>query len=263
MPFVFAGIVPHPTILIPNIGKENTVALEQTRIALEKIEQELYITKPQKIIILTPHEGIFEDAFSVNAHTPLHSHFETFGDMATAYTWNGSPELAANIQHKTRSERIPTRLVSNELLGHGASVPLSFLTLHLKDADILPIGYSNLDTQTHITFGHAIKEVIMESNKRIAVIASGDMAHTLTKNSPAEFHMDGEWFDSEILSLLRDGDISGLQSLNTNRIQNAHECLYKSLLILSGILGNIRCDFRQYAYEAPFGVGYLTGQFHL
>ncbi len=263
MSLVFAGIVPHPAILIPSIGKDDVLKLNSTRIALEKLEQELYIAKPQRIIIITPHEGVFDDAFSVNAHTELHSQFETFGDMMTKHSWQGAPALAAKIQHATNKLQIPTRLVSNEFLGHGASVPLVYLTTHIKDAKILPIGYSNLDPKAHMEFGHAIKEVIMESDQRIAVIASGDMAHTLSEIAPAGFHKDGEWFDTEIMKLLQAGDKKSIQGLDTARIKNADECLYRSLLIICGVLGNMQCDFEQFAYEAPFGVGYLTGQFHI
>ena len=263
MSLVFAGVVPHPTILIPSIGKDNFQKLDATRAALETLEQELYLSKPQQIIIVTPHEGLFEDAFSVNAHTKLQSNFEKFGDMTTKYDWHGAPALAAKIQHATNALRISTRLVSNEFIDHGASVPLVYLTTHVKDAQILPIGYSNLDPKAHMEFGHAIKDVIMESNQRIAVIASGDMAHTLNETSPAGFHKDGEWFDTSIMKLLKEGDTGGVKSLDKERIQNADECLYRSLLILCGLLGNMQCEFEQYAYEAPFGVGYLTGQFHI
>jgi len=263
MSLVFAGVVPHPTILIPTIGKDNFLKLDATRVALEKLEQELYLAKPQRIIIITPHEGIFEDAFSVNATTELHSQFETFGDMNTKYTWTGAPTLAAKIQHKTNEVGMPVRLVSNEYIGHGTSIPLVYLTPHLKEIKILPIGYSNLDAMAHVAFGHTLKEVVMESDQRIAVIASGDLSHALTKKSPGGFHKDGSWFDAEIQARLKNNDTRGIATLDKERVKNADECLYRSLLILCGLLGNMHCTFEQYAYEAPFGVGYLTGQFHI
>ncbi|MBT7928747.1 AmmeMemoRadiSam system protein B [Candidatus Peregrinibacteria bacterium] len=263
MSLVFAAVVPHPTLLIPSIGKDDFMKLDATREALEKLEQDLYLAKPQHILIITPHEGIFEDAFSVNAHTELHSQFETFGDMTTKYSWKGAPTLAAKIQHKANKLDIPTRLVSNEYIGHGASIPLAYLTTHVKDINILPIGYSNLDTKAHTDFGHLIKDVIMESDQRIAVIASGDMSHTLTEKSPSGIHKDGAWFDEEVQKLLQAGDRQELKNIDAARIKNANECLYRSLLILCGLLGNMQCDFEQYAYESPFGVGYLTGQFHI
>ncbi|EKD67619.1 MAG: hypothetical protein ACD_48C00305G0001, partial [uncultured bacterium] len=221
------------------------------------------LAKPHRIIIITPHEGVFEDAFVVNAQTELESRFSKFGDMTTQYTWKGSPDLAAKIQHKAHERKLPTRLVSNEYLGHGASIPLIYLSNHLKDIPILPIGYSKLDPKAHIAFGALLKEVIMESDKRIAIIASGDMAHTLAKESPAGFHEDGLWFDTEIRNFLTKEDRQSIQTMDQEKITNADECLYRSLLILCGILSEMHCSFEEYAYEAPFGVGYLTGQFHV
>ena len=263
MSLVFAGIVPHPVILLPTVGKDAIFKLDATRIALEKLEQELYLAKPHRIIIITPHEGVFEDAFVVNAHTELESRFEKFGDMTTEHIWKGTPDLAAKIQHKANEQHLPTRLVSNDYLGHGASIPLLYLTAHLKDVTILPIGYSKLDAKSHVAFGELIKEVIMESDKRIAVLASGDMAHTLTKNSPAGFHKDGEWFDTEIRKFLSIEDRYGIETLDPKKVSHADECLYRSLLIMCGVLSNMHCSFEEYVYEAPFGVGYLTGQFHV
>lgn len=263
MSLVFAGVVPHPVILLPSVGKDDIIKLDATRLALEKLEQELYLAKPHRIIVITPHEGVFEDAFVVNAHTELESRFEKFGDMSTQYTWKGAPDLAAKIQHQANKEQIPVQLVSNDYLGHGASIPLVYLTTHLKDIPVLPVGYSKLDPKSHIAFGKLLKEVIMESDKRIAVIASGDMAHTLTEQSPAGFHEDGAWFDNEIRDTLRKEDRSRIHELDPERVTNADECVYRSLLIMCGILSDMRCSFEEYAYEAPFGVGYLTGQFHV
>lgn len=263
MPLVFAGITPHPSLLIPTIGKDAYLQLEKTQRALKKLEHDLYLAKPQRIIIISPHEGVFGDTFAINAHDTLHSHFEAFGDRKTTHTWQGAPELGAKIEHKARRSNIPIRLISNEKIGHGASVPLLYLTTHLKDVKILPIGYSNLDSQAHVTFGHLVKEVIMESDKRIAIICSGDMARTLTDTSPAGFRADGAWFDSTIRSLLATHDRVGIKELDAEKVRHADECLYRSLLILCGVLGHMKCEFEEYAYEAPFGVGYLTGVFHL
>ncbi len=153
MPLVFAGITPHPSLLIPTIGKDAYLRLEQTQTALKRLEHDLYQAKPQRIIVITPHEGLFEDAFAINAHDELYSHFEAFGDRKTTHMWHGAPELGATIEHKARRSGIPIRLVSNEKIGPGASVPLSYLTTHIKDTKILPIGYSNLDQKAHTTFG--------------------------------------------------------------------------------------------------------------
>ena len=66
---VFASIVPHPPLLIPNIGKEEIAKVEKTKQALKQLEQDLYLAKPDIIITISPHGSLFSDAFSINAHT--------------------------------------------------------------------------------------------------------------------------------------------------------------------------------------------------
>ena len=65
MALVFAAITPHPPILIPTIGKDKLEALEKTKTALEQLEQDLYITKPDLIFIISPHTGAFKNTFTI------------------------------------------------------------------------------------------------------------------------------------------------------------------------------------------------------
>ena len=46
-------------------------------------------------------------------------------------------------------------------------------------------------------------------------------------------------------------------------IENAQDYLYRSLVILLGILEEIKFDFTQYTYQESFGVGHLTANLEL
>jgi AmmeMemoRadiSam system protein B len=253
MSLVFAAMTPHPPILIPAIGKEQIAALAKTASAMERLEQELYVSKPQVIMIISPHGSLFGNAFAVNAHTNFTTLFEEFGDLATKKTWNGAPELAARISSAAKKRDLPVQLVSADRLDHGASVPLFYLTNHLPDMKILPMGYSGLSVDRHIQYGELLKDVIMAEDRRIAVIASGDLSHTPASAS----------FDKELIELLEVRNTAGILQLGDDRAASAAECGYRSLLIALGILKNMNCVFKTYSYEAPFGVGYLVGNFVL
>ena len=103
MSLVFSAICPHPPVLIPGIGKKEVEKIEQTNKALKKLEQDLYIAKPQILIVISPHGSLFKDAFSVNAHPEFHSHFDQFGDLSTKKTWAGA--------RSTRCRKVPGRAV--------------------------------------------------------------------------------------------------------------------------------------------------------
>jgi aromatic ring-opening dioxygenase LigB subunit len=261
MPLVFASITPHPPVLIPSIGKDEAEKIKKTEVALKKLEQDLYIAKPQIIITISPHGSLFEDAFSVNAHTHFLSFFEQFGDLNTRKEWEGSPNLAAKITQRANPSDLPVRLISEEKLDHGTTVPLYFLTQHLPEVKILPVGYCALSRKDHVSFGEMLKDIIMESDKRIAVIASGDMSHALKTEAPCGFHKDGEIFDKKIIELLEANNIPGIIQMNEDLVENAKECGYRSLLILLGMLKDMDFSFKNYSYESPFGVGYLVGNF--
>jgi AmmeMemoRadiSam system protein B len=256
MSLVFAAITPHPPMLIPAIGKDQLQALGETKAAMEQLEQDLYLAKPQVIIIISPHGSLFPDAFAINAHTHVATHFEQFGDLATKKEWRGAPELAARVSAAAKRAEIPVQLTSQPALDHGASVPLWYLTSHLPEVKVLPIGYSSLPADAHIRYGEIIKEIIMDDDRRIAVIASGDLSHVDEKSAAASI-------DAELLNLLEVRNTAGIVQIDGERVAAAHECGYRSILILLGMLKNMSYTFRTHSYEAPFGVGYLVGNFVL
>lgn len=262
MPIVFAGITPHTPVLLPNAPEGVHERLSDTRAALQRLEEELYAAKPQVIIVISPHTGIFTQSFTVNGSPTFTPHFTEFGDVETTRDWRGAPELAAQIAHHKDHVSLPVRSISEESLDYGASIPLLFLTEHNRNIKILPVGFSGLTPVDHLEFGELIKEILVSQGIRTAVIASGDLSHTLSARGPGKFNPKGKEFDQTIRDLLGSKNTIGLTNLDPNLIKNAEECGYRSILILLGVLKNIDARFETLAYEAPFGVGYLTGLFH-
>ncbi len=260
---VFAGITPHPPLLIPDIGKKEIAKVEQTKKALNKLEEDLYLSKPDVIVVISPHGSLFPDAFCLNANTNFSSNFAEFGDLKTKLNWQGEPSLASTIAHAANDLNMRVQLISEELLDHGTTVPLFYLTTHLPNCRILPVGYSLLDNKQHLDFGELMKESFMNTSKRVAVIASGDLSHALATGAPAGFSPAGTKFDQDVIELLENHNTLGFSKLDPKLVEEAAECGYRSILILLGILQGVNYNFKNYSYEGPFGVGYLVGNFVL
>ena len=258
MSLVFAAVTPHTPLLIPTIGKDQLQTMVKTKEAMEQLEKELYVARPQTIVIISPHSSIFPESFSLNAHTRMSTSFEKFGDLATKKEWLGSPDLAAKIGHLAKEREFPIQLVSQDRIDHGAAVPLMYLTDHLPDIRVLVIGYSALSPEYHIRFGNLLKDAFLETDKRVAVIASGDLSHEkkAPTNSPEPYR-----FDATLMQILTEQGIQKLKNMDDPVIVAGEECGYRSLLILLGILHDMKYTFKPYSYEHPFGVGYLAGQF--
>lgn len=263
MPLVFAGITPHPPLLIPAIGKDNIKKLQKTKDALEKMEEDLYLSKPDIAIIISPHGHHFPDAFSINLSEKFQTDLKEFGDLTTKSTYSGEIQLPYKVRANNYNNSSEAVIISEPSLDYGTAVPLFYLAQHLPDIKIMPIAHSELDAKTHLEFGGLLKELIMEETKRVAVIASGNLSHALSSDAPAGFHQDGAKYDKKIQDLLSSHNTSGMLSLDTELLKNSAECGFRSFMILMGILRDINYRYESYAYEAPFGVGHLTANFVL
>ncbi|MFA5127568.1 MAG: AmmeMemoRadiSam system protein B [Patescibacteria group bacterium] len=261
MSLVFSAFTPHPPLIVPSIGKTELKKLSKTSSAFKELERNLYAAQPEVILIISPHGSFFPDVFTVNSCVKYTADFKDFGDLETSCEFNGDFEMTHRLRDATKRKHFPATLISEPRLDHGSSVPLIMLAGKLTGAKIVQLGFCDLDFKTHLDFGALIKEQILLSNRRVAVIASGDMSHALSTDAPAGFNKAGAEFDKKIRELLMAGNISGILNLDEKLIKNASECGLRSLLILLGILQKMHYDYRELAYEAPFGVGYLTAEF--
>lgn len=260
---VFSAITPHPPLSIPTIGKENAVKVQQSTEALEKLGKDLYAAQPDVIITISPHGDIIPDAFSINLRGTYKMNFEELGEFITSKEFNDAPLLTMEIKEKIMYD-LPLQFVSNEKLDYGTSIPLFHMTKELPEIALIPINYSLLDNKTHFEFGQLLKDVIANSEKRIAVIASADLSHTLAqKGGPAPYAAEGEQFDKDIVELLKAKDIQRIVNLDEGLIAKAQEDGLRSIIILMGILSEYQFETDILSYEAPLGVGYLTAKFEL
>ncbi|HBC44490.1 MAG: hypothetical protein UU95_C0003G0004 [Parcubacteria group bacterium GW2011_GWC2_42_12] len=262
MSIIFSAIVPHPPILIPAIGKENLEQLKATADSYSELEQDLYATQAETIIIISPHGPLQESAFSLNLSQEFYGDFKDFGDLTTKFNLRGDIGLAHKIKEKMEAVA-PLQLVSEARLDHGTSIPLYLLTQHLPKIKIIPLYYSGLDLTAHYNIGQMIKNELLSSRGRVAVIASGDLSHRLTKNAPAGYNPKGKKFDKKLIDNLLKKQINEIIKFNHDFVADAGECGLKSIVILLGILDGIKYEPRLLSYEAPFGVGYLVMNFKL
>ena len=261
MSLVFAAITPHPPLLIPTIGKGNVKKISKTAKAMDELERELYASHPEVILIISPHGSYFPDVFTLNFCTDYVTDLRDFGDLSTKLSFRGDLEMAHRLRDATKRKNFPVTMISEPNLDHGSSVPLYFLTRHLPQVKIIQLGFCDLDYKAHLDFGALLKEQISMTNRRIAVVASGDMSHALSTDAPAGFNRRGPEFDQKVREMLMAQNYSGLLQIDRELVKDAAECGFRSMLILLGMLQGTRYDYRELSYEAPFGVGYLTAQF--
>ncbi|MBU1922242.1 AmmeMemoRadiSam system protein B [Patescibacteria group bacterium] len=260
---VFSSFCPHAPMLIPSVGKENLDKLKNTISAYEKLEQNFYLAKPDTVIVISPHGMIYDDAISINFCEKFSGDFEEFGDYETKIEFSCDYLLTERLQHHMREQGVATTMDTCAKLDHGASVPMYLLTAHHKDVKLIPINHSEQDLKSHFVFGRALKEVIQQTNQRVAVVASGDLSHRLSTESPAGFSKHGEVLDKSVQDAIANKNSTALLNLDAEMVKEAGECGLKSLVILMGVLHGTEYEPEILSYEAPFGVGYLCCNFKL
>lgn len=255
---IFSAFTPHPPIMIPNVGGDNLKQIKNTVNAMERLGHFMSKNPPDSIIIISPHGILLPDAFTINLAPTLNVNFKNFGDFITEMSFLNDTVLAQTIKENVT---LPTAFLNAEDLDHGASAPLFYLTQKIKDTPIVPIGYCSLSYEEHFQFGIELRQIINKTDKKIAVIASGDLSHRLTLDAPAGFSPQGNIFDEKLINLIQEKEIQEILNLDKNFIENAGECGLRSLIILLGVLKGAKYQPEIISYEGPFGVGYLVANF--
>jgi len=227
---------------------------------MQQLTEDLYSLKPDVIIIISPHGEVQANKITINQSPILKANFNQFGDLITSLKWRGDPGMAYKIYMHFESNE-PMNLIQEEQLDHGVSVPLYYLAQNLKNVKIVPLNYSAQDHQTHFEFGKKLQEIIQESNQRVAVIASGDLSHSLTADAPAGYSSQGKKFDKKIVDSIKKKKYQDIIKMDEKLVNQAAECGMRSICILLGVIDGIDLNSKVLSYEGPFGVGYLVAEF--
>jgi len=260
---VFGAIVPHSPILVPSIGKEHRDKLSATVAAMAEIEQALYLAKPDTIVIIAPHGARYPDAFSINLSSKYTGNFKSFGDFSTVVEAKSDFLMIDHLQRKLREENVPFTLTSTEELDYGYTIPILTLTTHLTNWKLIPISPSMLDGKSHYEFGAQLKRVLHAESARVAVIASADLSHKLTKDSPGGASAEGPAFDAAVNDAATKNSPDPLLALPADTIENAGQCGFRPIMTLLGTMHEMNVTPKKLCYEAQLGVGYLTARYDI
>lgn len=257
MPLVFGAIVSHPPIAIPTIGQANLRYVRKTKKSLERLAADLYQSQPETIIMISPHGQLMDDCLIINHHPNPKGDFEKFGDFNTKLDFNNDLGFAYQIKEKLET-KLPIILTTDEKLDYGVTVPLFYLAKNLKQVKVIPIGYYPNSRKINFEFGQELIKIINRSPKRIALIASADLSHCLSRKAPAKYSPLGKVFDQQMLELLQQKKHQEILNLDDELIKSASECGYNSIVMLLGAYDRLNYDFELYSYESSLGVGHLV-----
>lgn len=256
---VFAAIVPHPPESIPTVGTMGDMeAIKKTLLALDRLRIGLEEAAPDTIVIISPHAHLEPYSFVINSVSELSGSFSKFGVDET-YKFKNDIEISNKIAYTCHVDEIPAHL-QQEFLDHGALIPLYHLTKNINPK-IVHLSFSLMSYEHHYRYGQIIERIIGKTqSKRVAVIASGDLSHRLTMNSPMGYSPNAATFDRSIIHHLGENNLLSIMNMHKDIVDEAAECGIRSFMILFGIIHEEKYSFDLLSYEGPFGVGYLVAR---
>lgn len=262
-------LMPHPPIIIPEIGKGREEEVIKTVNACKKVGDIIEESEVETIIIISPHGTVFRDAVSLIKTDYIYGNLGDFGASEVKFNYNIDLDLTDEIINLSVKEEIPAVSIDENSsvryrvpleLDHGAMVPLYYADKNKKHK-LVHINYGLLTPIELLKFGLVIKQAINNTGRKVAIIASGDLSHRLLENGPYHYTPLGKEFDDELVKILSSGDLKKILEIDRNLIKSAGECGLRSIYILLGIINSSKAKSKLLSYEGPLGVGYSVFQF--
>ncbi len=257
---VFAGIAPHPPIMVPEVGREAAAEVRGSIDAMREFTERLVASGAKSVVMISPHAPLDPRAFVAYDEPKLYGDFGDFRAPGTAVEAPLDKELSDAITRAASEEGYEVARVRGVELDHGTAVPLYFLLRNGWRGSLVALGYTFLSNEDHLRFGSCIKRAIDQTMRPVALVASGDLSHRLKPGAPAGFNAEAHLFDEEVVASLRACEPERIVKIDQNLRRQAGECGYRSMLVAFGATEEIETACEVLHYEAPFGVGYMVAQ---
>lgn len=265
MALLGAFIVPHPPLLIPEVGKGQEREIPNTMNSYQEVARRIAALKPDTIIITSPHTIMYSDYFHISSGSSARGDFDSFGAKKVSFHVDYDEEFVEALEAKAEREGLEAGTLGEKqpALDHGTMVPFYFINQFMTDYKIVRVGLSGLSLPDHYRLGKYITQTADQLNRRIVFVASGDLSHRLKEDGPYGFAKEGVQFDKEVTQAMREGDFLKFLEFSPDFCEAAGECGLRSFVILAGALTGKQVSSELLSYEGTFGVGYAVCEFKI
>ncbi|MBR1658378.1 MAG: AmmeMemoRadiSam system protein A [Synergistaceae bacterium] len=261
MSWIWSALMPHPPVLIHEIGRGREFEAKKTLNGINELTSNL--EKPDSLLVLSPHQPYVPGVLFVNRANFYHGSFAMFGVTNVRITASSQSQHITALCEYLAKFSIKTYADSIEDLtqDQGSMVPLYFLKQAWGELpEIIIASPIGLTPKEAFEMGKALAD--FQSDKRLALLASGDLSHRLTQNAPAGYEPDyAPKFEAAVEEALKNNSPKPIYELDENTLERAGECGLRSVMTMLGLSSgeeNEVNEIKVFSHEWPFGVGYCT-----
>lgn len=264
-PILAAVAVPHPPMILPEIGKGEEQKIAKSTDAYRKVMRRIADLRPDTIIVITPHSIMYQDYIHISPGSSANGDMGAFGAHKVKFHVDYDEQFVNELSQIAYQEKLPAGTLGEKkkMLDHGTMVPLYFLNEVYSEYKIVRIGLSGLSAIDHYHFGECIARTVERLGRCAVLIASGDLSHKLKEDGPYGFASEGLEFDRQITDAFAAGDFLTILRLSPELAEAAAECGLRSFQIMAGALDGRAITHELLSYEGTFGVGYAVALFEV
>ena len=264
MSIIAAYMVPHPPMIIPQIGRGTEKQIQETIDAYRNVAREIASLKPETIIISSPHSVMYSDYFHISPGKNANGDFSNFHAREVRFHENYDEKLVSRICSLSDAEDFPAGTLGerDRALDHGTMIPLYFIRQFYSDFQLVRLGLSGLSLVDHYAFGRIIQKAVEDLDRRAVFVASGDLSHKLQSYGPYGYAKEGPQYDARVMDVCSRAAFGELLDFDESFCEKAAECGHRSFVIMAGALDGRAVDARQLSHQDVTGVGYGICSFH-
>ncbi len=262
---ILAGfMVPHPPLIIPEIGKGEEETIRETINAYERAAEEIAALTPETIIITSPHSVMYGDYFHISPGKGAKGSFRRFGAGRVRFEEDYDTLLRDRICVLADAAGFPAGTLGERdaELDHGTMVPLWFIRRKYTGGRIVRIGLSGLPLSDHYRLGQLIARAAEDTGRRAVFVASGDLSHKLQPYGPYGFAPEGPAYDQRIMDVCSRAAFGELFDFDETFCDKAAECGHRSFVIMAGAFDGVRVKAEAFSHQDVTGVGYGICSFY-
>ena len=264
MSITAAFMVPHPPLIIPQVGRGGEAQIAETDRAYRRAAAEIAALAPETVIISSPHATAYTDYFHISPGTGSRGSFGRFGAPQVHLTADYDSEFIAALGGFCREQGFPAGTAGEREpeLDHGTMVPLYFLRQAGVEARIVRLGLSGLSLADHYRLGTLIAAAAEQLDRRAVYVASGDLSHRLQPHGPYGWDPAGPEYDRRLLDACGRAAFGELLDFDEDFCQQAAECGHRSFVIMAGALDGRAVRAEVFSHQDVTGVGYGVCSFY-
>lgn len=258
MSVIGAIMVPHPPIILPEVGRGEEAAIRKTTNSYKEAARFLKELAPDTIVLSSPHQVMYQDYFNIASGSGAKGSMSQFRAGSVKFQVDYDQPFIRELCALAEDAGLPAGTLGQRDpdLDHGAMVPLYFIRKAYPEFRLVRLGLSGLSYEDHYRLGQMVREAAEHLDRRVVFVGSGDLSHKLKEDGPYGFVEEGPEYDDRIMDVMGRAAFDELFDFSESFCDRAAECGHRSFLIMAGALDGKAVNAKQLSHEGTFGVGY-------